>query len=90
MPDSETALALILSLIQQDPHQWSTRPCSTCSAVTVASGIHFGCVAYAASHPAKARILVSTETVAGTPVVIDDVAPADRVEIHRTTYWDLS
>lgn len=27
-------LEAILELIQDDPHQWSTRPCSTCQAVT--------------------------------------------------------
>lgn len=33
-----------LSLIEGDPHQWSTRPCGTCSAVTTLIGRPFGCV----------------------------------------------
>jgi hypothetical protein len=40
-------LGASLDLIQADPHQWSERPCSTCSAVTAITGQNFGCVRYA-------------------------------------------
>lgn len=33
----------ILRLLQDDPHQWSTRPCSTCKAITSMIGESFGC-----------------------------------------------
>lgn len=39
-------LEAILELIQDDPHQWSTRPCSTCQAVTSIVGVPFGCMKY--------------------------------------------
>ena len=32
-----------LDLIQADPHQWSSRPCSTCHAVSSLLGKPFGC-----------------------------------------------
>ncbi len=32
-----------LKLIEADPHQWSPRPCQTCSAVTALVGRPFGC-----------------------------------------------
>jgi hypothetical protein len=34
----------ILSLLQNDPHQWSTRPCPTCSSITTIIGKPFGCI----------------------------------------------
>jgi hypothetical protein len=34
----------ILNLIQDDPHLWSKRPCSTCRAVSSIIGKPFGCV----------------------------------------------
>jgi len=34
----------ILELIQKDPHQWSKRPCSTCSAISTIIGKPFGCI----------------------------------------------
>jgi len=34
----------ILSLLQNDPHQWSTRPCSTCRTITIITGKPFGCI----------------------------------------------
>lgn len=34
----------ILALIQNDPHHWSTRPCSTCSSITTIIGKPFGCI----------------------------------------------
>lgn len=37
----------ILALLQQDPHQWSARPCSTCRAITSLRGSEFGCYLYA-------------------------------------------
>ncbi len=33
-----------LLLIENDPHQWSPRPCSTCRAVTTLIGRPFGCI----------------------------------------------
>ena len=35
-----------LRLIQKDPHQWSTRPCSTCETITNLLDMPFGCVLY--------------------------------------------
>lgn len=37
-------LGTVLDLIQADPHQWSTRPCSTCQAVSAIVNRPFGCV----------------------------------------------
>ncbi len=34
----------VLELVQDDPHQWSTRPCSTCQAITSMTGKPFGCI----------------------------------------------
>lgn len=42
-----------LDLIQVDPHQWSTRPCQTCRAVTAMTGIEFGCVRYTKERGAR-------------------------------------
>lgn len=36
----------ILKLIQEDPHQWSTRPCSTCRTITSMIDRPFGCDKY--------------------------------------------
>ena len=36
----------VIDLIQNDPHQWSTRPCSTCQAITSIIGKPFGCIRY--------------------------------------------
>ena len=33
-----------MDLIQRDPHQWGTRPCQTCRAVTALLGKPFGCI----------------------------------------------
>ena len=33
----------VTDLIQADPHQWSTRPCPTCRAVSAIIGRDFGC-----------------------------------------------
>jgi hypothetical protein len=33
-----------LQLIQDDPHQWSSRPCQTCKAVSSLIGKPFGCL----------------------------------------------
>lgn len=35
-----------LDLIYADPHQWSTRGCATCRAVTALVGQPFGCDRY--------------------------------------------
>ena len=38
----------VFGLIQQDPHQWSDRPCPTCRAATSILGYKFGCDKYRA------------------------------------------
>lgn len=35
-----------LRLIQKDPHQWSTRGCATCEAITSLLNRPFGCVLF--------------------------------------------
>lgn len=37
----------ILSLLQDDPHQWSARPCATCRAISTIVARPFGCLKYA-------------------------------------------
>ncbi len=37
----------ILNLLQNDPHQWSTRGCQTCKAISSIVGHPFGCYLYA-------------------------------------------
>lgn len=37
----------VTSLIQNDPHQWSKRPCSTCAAISTILGKPFGCLTHA-------------------------------------------
>lgn len=34
----------VTDLLEADPHQWSTRPCQTCQAVSALAGYPFGCV----------------------------------------------
>ena len=34
----------ILNLIESDPHQWSSRPCTTCRTVSNLIGRPFGCM----------------------------------------------
>ena len=41
---AQKLLTPILRLLQNDPHQWSTRPCQTCQAITDIVGKPFGCV----------------------------------------------
>jgi len=36
-----------LSIIQADPHVWSSRPCSTCRVISEMVGRPFGCILYA-------------------------------------------
>jgi hypothetical protein len=43
--DAES-VAQALDLIQQDPHQWSMRPCPTCKSITAITGKVFGCYRY--------------------------------------------
>jgi len=35
-----------LRLIQDDPHQWSERPCPTCRPISSIVGLPFGCYLY--------------------------------------------
>lgn len=37
----------VLRLIQEDPHQWSTRTCQTCRTISSLIDKPFGCVFYA-------------------------------------------
>ena len=37
----------VLRLLQEDPHQWSERPCPTCRAISSLIGKKFGCYLYA-------------------------------------------
>lgn len=34
---------MVATLIERDPHQWSARPCQTCSVVSGLIGRAFGC-----------------------------------------------
>lgn len=34
----------IAVLIEADPHEWSTQPCQTCTAISSLLGRNFGCV----------------------------------------------
>jgi hypothetical protein len=46
-------MTTVLDLMQGDPHQWSTRPCATCQAVSAIVGRPFGCYAYARTRVAQ-------------------------------------
>ncbi len=37
----------VLDLLQQDPHQWSERPCPTCRAISQLASRDFGCSLWA-------------------------------------------
>lgn len=39
-----TLLEPVLALLQRDGHSWSSRPCTTCEAITSIVGKPFGCV----------------------------------------------
>lgn len=45
-PIEPVVMYTILDLLQTDPHQWSTRPCSTCKKITSLSKRNFGCDLY--------------------------------------------
>jgi hypothetical protein len=40
----------MLDLLQTDGHQWSSRPCDTCRAISGLAGRTFGCIRYAEEH----------------------------------------
>jgi hypothetical protein len=42
--DARHLISAMLDVMQADPHQWSTRPCQTCAAVSAMAGRPFGCV----------------------------------------------
>jgi hypothetical protein len=44
----------VLRLLQDDGHQWSERPCSTCQAISSIVGKPFGCIEHA-RHRAQLR-----------------------------------
>jgi hypothetical protein len=37
----------MLNIIQEDPHQWSERPCQSCKTISAMIGRPFGCYLYA-------------------------------------------
>lgn len=43
----QLVLNAALSLIEADPHSWSSRPCQTCNLVSSIAGRPFGCNAKA-------------------------------------------
>lgn len=43
----------VFALIQDDPHQWSDRPCGTCRSITALAGKPFGCYEYQRKRSAK-------------------------------------
>lgn len=45
---AQAIVGSILDLLQDDPHQWSTRPCPTCRSISKLVGRPFGCYKYAA------------------------------------------
>jgi hypothetical protein len=49
------AIKAALNLIQADPHQWSTRPCATCRAITKLIDEPFGCYAYSVEQKKKSH-----------------------------------
>ena len=42
----EVLLGAVLRELQADPHQWSSRPCSTCRTISAIVGKPFGCYEY--------------------------------------------
>lgn len=40
-------LDVVLRELQEDPHSWSDRPCSTCKTISSIVGKPFGCYLYA-------------------------------------------
>ena len=61
-----------LDALYRDNHRWSTRPCSTCSAISEATGVAFGCDKMANREPhaaldrQHAELPAPTVRVAGT------------------------
>jgi hypothetical protein len=53
--DRIKAMELAFRLLQEDNHNWSTRPCSTCQGITELIGKPFGCVEYKLRKAAKER-----------------------------------
>ena len=45
-PVEAVVMYIVLDLLQADPHQWSTRPCSTCKKITSLVKRNFGCDLY--------------------------------------------
>lgn len=45
----------VLRLIQDDPHQWSIRPCQTCRGIGAIIGKPFGCYEYQRRRQEAAR-----------------------------------
>ena len=41
---SSIIVEAVLRLLDVDPHDWTSRPCQTCNAVTALAGRPFGCV----------------------------------------------
>ena len=47
------SISSALNLLHSDSHQWSTRPCSTCKAISAVFGEPFGCIRYAKDRAAR-------------------------------------
>lgn len=45
-----------LNTLYADPHQWSTRPCPTCRAISGLIGEPFGCNKFAERQPPKRQL----------------------------------
>ena len=73
----------ILSLIYNDPHQWSTRPCSTCKAITSIVGRPFGCILKAKQTIKKEKIYKSVYFDGGNKTL----GKASNIEEARELGW---
>lgn len=47
----------MLRLLQDDPHQWSDRPCATCKSISSIIGADFGCYLYAERRRKRKEVL---------------------------------
>ena len=46
-------IVTVLRVLQKDPHQWSTRPCSTCQSISQLVNEPFGCNQFAKERGSK-------------------------------------
>jgi hypothetical protein len=45
--NTRSPFQLSADILQKDPHQWSERPCATCTVISGLLGDNFGCLRYA-------------------------------------------